>query len=101
MLHYRRRDSHTSLPPQMQAYTHPLLTYCNWSYDRASHIDIQTLRDILNHFDERYIHVYLRLINEIPRNIIESFVTAEHISPTAFSQIHHILTQRGFDLKDL
>ena len=101
MLYYRRRNSDTPLPPLVHTQNHPLLTYCNWSYDRSRHIDTATLRNILSQFDERFIHIYLRLINETPGNIIDSFMSQEHLDPTILSQVRNILNQRGFDLKDL
>jgi len=101
MLHYRRRNSDTPLPTCMHTQNHPLLTYCNWSYDHSRHIDTVTLRNILSQFDEKFIHIYLRLINETPRNVIDSFISQEHLDPTIFSQVHNILNQRGFDIKEL
>ena len=101
MLYYRRRNSNTPIPPLMHTQSHPLLTYCNWSYDHSRHINTETLRRILSQFDERFIHVYLRLMNEVPLHIIDSFIAQEQLDPNTLVGVHHILTQRGFDLKDL
>lgn len=101
MLQYRRRHSNTPLQPRTIISRHPLLTYCNWSYDSSRHIDISTLRDILTHFQDNYIHFYLRIINETPRRVVDSFIEQENLDAHILENIYTILNQRGFDLKEL
>jgi len=99
MLQYRRRNSDMPIPSVVHTRNHPLLTFINWSYDRSKQIDSATLRNILLSFDENYIHLYLRLFNEIPSEVIHSFMTQENINKNTLDQIHHRLNNRGFDLR--
>jgi hypothetical protein len=43
MLQYRRRNTKDRLEISHLDYTHPLLTYCNWSFDKAYHINLTAL----------------------------------------------------------
>jgi len=99
MLNYRRRNSDMPMPTVTNTRNHPLLTFINWSYARSRQIDSLTLRNILSSFNENYIHLYLRLFNEIPTEVIHSFMTQENINKNTLDQIHHRLNNRGFDLR--
>ena len=101
MLQYRRRNSNTPLQHETNITRHPLLTYCNWSHDSSRHIDTQRLRNILTRFQDNYIHFYLRIINDTPRNVVNSFIVQEHLHPNTLENIYQILNNRGFDLKNL
>jgi len=100
MLQYRRRNSTTLLQPRTTTPVHLLLTYCNWSYHIDSHIDIQTLINMLTQFQDKYIRFYLRMINETPSGLIYSFIQQENLNPNTLSHIYHVLDNRGFDLRD-
>ena len=101
MLQYRRRNSNTPLLPRVTQPTHLLLTYCNWSYRRDRHINMQILRSILTHFQENYIRFYLRIINETPSGLAYSFMEQESLNPNTLTEIHQILSERGFDLREM
>jgi len=94
MLQYRRRNSDMPIPTVTHIRNHPLLTYVNWSYDRTRQIDTLTLRSIFLNFNENYIHIYLRLFNEIPREVIHSFLIQENLDKNILDQIHHRLSNR-------
>ena len=98
MLQYRRRNSDT-LAPTVKLTRHPLLTYVNWSYERSRQLDNKVVRKILSQYDENYNHVYLRLINEVPKRTIDSFLEQEKIESTSLLQIYQQLKSRGFDIK--
>jgi hypothetical protein len=89
------------LQPRANIARHPLLTYCNWSYDRSRHINETTLREMLSRFDDRYINYYLRMINETPRNVIDDFITQNNLSTHILENIYQTLVNRGFDLRGL
>jgi hypothetical protein len=99
MLQYRRRNSDMPIPTVTYTRNHPLLTFINWSYVRNRQIDTLTLRSIFSNFNEDYIHIYLRLFNEIPREVINSFLMQENLNKNLLDQIHHRLNNRGFDLR--
>ncbi len=98
MLQYRRRNATTPAPVR-QSIRHPLLTYVNWSYDRSQHFDEQSLREILRRFDESYGHIYIRLFNEVPRDIILSFMQQEGIDESRLAHIYQMMNHLGADLR--
>jgi len=101
MLQYRRRNSNTPLQARTNVSRHPLLTYCNWSHDRSRHINESTLRNMLSKFQDKYITFYLRMINETPRRVVNSFIEQEHLDSHILEDIYDRLNNRGFDLKNL
>ena len=98
MLQYRRRNS-TAPVPTRRSIRHPLLTYVNWSYDQSRHIDAQRLSQLLRRFDMAYGHIYIRLLNEVPRDIILSFMQQEGIEENRLDHIYHAMTRLGADLR--
>ena len=100
MLQYRRRNS-TAPAPQRRALRHPMLIYVNWSYAPHTHLSEEELRRILERYDERYGHIYMRIFNEIPKDVIRSFMQKHHIETRCLDEIHHTLLQQGLDIKAL
>ena len=101
MLHYRRRNSTEPMPVRQGGSVHALVGFCNYSYDRRSHIDASTLRNILSSFDASYIYLYLRLFNEASPTLLRSFIERERIDVSAILNIYQILRERGYDLREL
>jgi len=97
MLHYRRRDSNKPVPARC-INRHPLLTYINWSYDRSRHLDDRRLREILTQFDERYAHIYIRLFNEVPKEVLSSYLRKEEIDESVIVNIYRSMNWFGIDL---
>ncbi len=100
-MHYRKRNSKEPFPIVNKNPKHILLTYCNWSYAKNKHIDIQTLKEILTTFTENKIHFYLRIINETPIHVVYSFIKREELKKSDFKSIYDILKDRNFDLKEI
>lgn len=98
MLHYRRRNS-TEPAPVRRMNHHPLLTYLNWSYDRSRHLNAQQLREILTQYDEQYAHLYMRLFNEVPRDIVSSYLREEGIDNSVLADIYQAMSRLGIDLR--
>jgi hypothetical protein len=96
MLQYRRRNTKDRLEISHSDYTHPLLTYCNWSFDKAYHINLTTLQSILNTYDADYIPFYLRIFNEVPTNVLKSFLSEYTISRSSLKEIHRRLKREEF-----
>ncbi len=101
MIQYRRRNSNTPLQHRDSEPVHLLLAYCNWSYPRDNHINIQTLRSMLSQYQEEYTLLYLRIINETPCGLISSFIEHEQLNSNILEDIHGRLRIRGFDIRDL
>jgi len=100
MLHYRRRNS-TEPAPRQRMHRHPLLTLVNWSYDRRRHLDEERLREILSRFDERYAHIYLRIFNEVPAEVLWSFVAENGLDESDIENIYNRMHRFGVDLRPL
>lgn len=103
MLQYKRRNStkvSTSKKINIAPST-PLLTYCNWSYTSDYHIDLNTLKSILNSFNQEYIPFYLRIFNETPSRVVESFLEQYQISKSSLESISQSLEENGFKVKVL
>ena len=98
MLHYRRRNSAEPAPVR-RMNRHPLLTYINWSYDQNRHLDAQQLRETLTQFDERYAHIYIRLFNEVPREVVSSYLRQEGIDDSVLADIYRAMIRLGADLR--
>jgi len=98
MLYYRRRNA-TEPAPARRMNRHPLLTYINWSYDRSRHLDERQLREVLRRFDERYAHLYMRLFNEVPREVVSSYLRQEGIDDSVLADIYRAMIRLGADLR--
>ena len=102
MLQYRRRDSKVKLT--QENFENPsamaMLTYCNWSYSPKSHIDLETLKNILQSFNREYIPFYLRILNETPKELVENFLEQYNILRTSLQGISKELRESGFRVKD-
>ncbi len=103
MLQYKRRNSiENSTPkPSNKPRVTPLLTYCNWSYSSDYHIDLNTLKNILHSFNQAYIPFYLRIFNETPRRVVETFLEQYQISKGSLQSIAKSLEADGFKVKAL
>jgi len=102
MLQYRRRGSEVKLT--QENFENPsaiaMLTYCNWSYSPKSHIDLETLKNILQSFNREYIPFYLRILNETPKELVESFLEQYNILKSSLQSIAKELRDSGFRVKD-
>ena len=101
MLQYKRRNSTNNTIHQSSYNSTTLLTYCNWSYAPDYHIDLDTLKNILNLFNEEYIPYYLRIFNETPYRIVEAFLEQYGISKKSLEVIYYKLLKNGFKVKNV
>ncbi len=98
MLHYRRRNSNEPIP-QIETNRHPFLTYVNWSYDKNQHFNTEQLRNMMSAYNEQYANIYLRIFNEIPRDVVESFMEQENLDTAVLADIYRALSQLNLDLR--
>ena len=102
MLQYRRRNEReVSTASYVEESSTPLLTYCNWSYAPAYHINLTTLQNILRSFNQEYIPYYLRIFNETPSQVVESFLEQYEISKNSLESIYSNLLENGFKVKNV
>lgn len=96
MLTYRRRGSSEST-------THinvnsnkniKFLGYCNWSYTKNHHININEAINMLNSFNSIYIPYYIRIFNEMPRDVLYDFIKRNNISYSSIEAVHRNLIER-------
>jgi len=101
MLQYKRRNSieKSTLQQSNKPLVAPLLTYCNWSYAPNYHIDLETLKNILQSFNQKYIPFYLRIFNETPSRVVEAFLEQYQISKSSLQSIAQSLEADGFKVK--
>ena len=100
MLQYKRRNSTNNTIHQSSYNSTTLLTYCNWSYAPDYHIDLDTLKNILNLFDDKYIPYYLRIFNETPYRVVEAFLEQYEISKSSWESIYNDLLDNVIQVKN-
>jgi len=103
MLQYKRRNSieKSILQQSNKPMVTPLLTYCNWSYAPNYHIDLETLKNILQSFNQKYISFYLRIFNETPSRVIEAFLEQYKIPKSSLEAISKSLEIDGVKVKNV
>ena len=73
--------------------TNAFLSRCNWSYPRENHINVNQAVEMLRNYDSNYMPFYIRIFNELPKAVLESFIQEHNI---AMSQINTLyLTLRN------
>lgn len=72
---------------------HPIIGYCNWSFDKKNHISETQLVDALHRFSRRYVPYYVRLFNETPPALLEDFVESHNISDSEIQRIYSNITR--------
>ena len=98
MLHYRRRNSNEPVQ-QIVTNRHPFLTYVNWSYGKNQHFNTEQLRNMLSAYNKRYANIYFRIFNEIPRDMVESFMEQENLDAAILADLYHTLSRLNLDLR--
>lgn len=79
----------------------PLLTYCNWSYAKKSHLNKEQLIDIIRNFDRTKLPYYIRIFNEAPVGTIKYFMDSNGLSYNDLRKIWKKLSAiRGIMLRD-
>lgn len=74
-------------------FEHPVIGYCNWSFDKRNHLSETQLVEALHRFSRRYVPYYVRLFNETPPALLEDFVESHHISESEIESIYLNITR--------
>ncbi len=104
MLQYRRRNSSTSLPLQLnqEVSDSTFLAYCNWSYSLNYQINITKALNMLNNFDDSCIPYYIRIFNEMPSKVLNSFLEKYNISKVSVAKIRDkLMEETTFRIKSI
>ena len=72
---------------------HPIIGYCNWSFDKKNHLSETQLVEALHRFSRRYVPYYVRLFNETPPLLLEDFVESHNISGNEIQNIYLNITR--------
>lgn len=71
---------------------HPIVGYCNWSFDKKNHISEAELVEALHQFDSKCIPYYVRLFNETPPALFREFTNINNISENEVEAIYSNIT---------
>ena len=88
MLQYTRRSqtvprvvySSNRVSSEIEIDNNPILTYCNWNYDRKYHLSSKKLKSIIKRFDTSKLPYYVRIFNETPIATIQYFIDSNNLS---------------------
>lgn len=87
MLQYTRRSeivptalkSNSNADYNKELADNPILTYCNWNYEKKHHLTSKKLKSIIKRFDIKKLPYYVRIFNETPVNKIQYFIDKNHL----------------------
>lgn len=88
MLQYIRRSeniprvsySSNRISSEIELNNNPILTYCNWNYDRKYHLTSKKLKSILKRFDASKIPYYVKIFNETPISTVQNFIDNNNLT---------------------
>lgn len=88
MLQYTRRSENISrvvyssnaISSEIEIDNNPILTYCNWNYDRKYHLSLKKLKSIIKRFDSSKLPYYVRIFNETPITTIQYFIDSSSLA---------------------
>ncbi|WP_122893092.1 hypothetical protein [Arcobacter peruensis] len=104
MLTYRRRgssESTTHITVNSNRNT-KFLGYCNWSYTRNHHININEAIRMFRNFNSIYIPYYIRIFNEVPRSVLYDFTQRNNIKDSQIKKIYvNLIEKTSFRVKSL
>lgn len=88
MLQYTRRSetlprvsySSNAISSEIEIDNNPILTYCNWNYDRKYQLSLKKLKSIIKSFDTSKLPYYVRIFNETPIATIQYFIDTNNLS---------------------
>lgn len=108
MLQYRRRFetvprntcSLDEVSLETELDDNPILTYCNWNYDRKYHLTSKELKSILKKFDRSKIPYYIKIFNETPVSTIQYFIDNNNLTDNDLKVIwSKVANLRGIRLR--
>ena len=69
------------------------LAFCNWSFAKEKHLKEQETLVLFDSFDIEKSPFYIRIFNEMPRTVLEDFITHNNIDKSKVINIHKELKQ--------
>ena len=69
------------------------LAFCNWSFAKEKHLKEQETLVLFDSFDIEKSPFYIRFFNEMPRTVLEDFITHNNIDKNKVINIYKELKQ--------
>ena len=69
------------------------LVFCNWSFVKEKHLKEQEALVLFDSFNIEKSPFYVRVFNEMPRTVLEDFITHNNIDKSKVINIHKELKQ--------
>ena len=76
------------------SYDNKFLAYWNWSFVKDKQLKINEALTIFDQFEKEKSPIYVRIFNEMPRNVLEKFVEKNHINKAKIKSIHAALKEK-------
>ena len=76
------------------SYDNKFLAYCNWSFAKEKQLKRNEALTIFDRFEKEKSPIYVRIFNEMPRNVLEKFVEKNHINKAKIKSIHAALKEK-------
>lgn len=73
---------------EITVFQHPVIAYCNWSFDKKHHISENELENALHRFDKKCIPYYVRLFDEAPADLLLDFTETHSITKKEMKLIY-------------
>ena len=64
------------------------LAFCNWSFVKEKHLKEQEALKLFDSFEMEKSPFYIRVFNEMPRTILEDFISRNNIDKNKVLNIH-------------
>lgn len=74
-------------------YDNKFLAYCNWSFAKEKQLRREEAITIFDRFQREKSPIYVRIFNEMPRNVLNNFIERNHISRSKIKSIHSALKE--------
>ena len=101
LLQYTRRSEtiqraisdENKISSELELDNNPILTYCNWNYDKKYHLTSKKLKSILKKFDDTKVPYYVRIFNETPISTIQYFIDSNNLKDSDLENIWDKVSQ--------
>lgn len=98
MKRYTRKDKLTvqnkCISVNNDSVNNKFLAYCNWSFIKDKQLKLSEAIAIFDNFQIEKSPIYVRIFNEMPRNILEEFVERNNIDKNKIKSIYSELKDK-------
>ena len=97
MKRYTRKDKLTiqnkCISVKDDSHNNKFLAFCNWSFVKDKQLTLSEAIVIFDNFQIEKSPIYVRIFNEMPRTVLEDFITHNNIDKSKVINIHKELKQ--------